>query len=70
MSQLIAAEGMTPGNDPFWATWFQDHDYVFEMFGSPDAENPNPERLELVYQGDKFQLFRVIKDTNEDDEKP
>jgi len=70
MSQLIAAEGMTPGNDPFWATWFQDHDYVFEMFGAPDAENPNPERLELVYRGDKFQLFRVIKDTNEDDEKP
>ena len=70
MSQLIAAEGMTPANDPFWATWFQDHDYVFEMFGAPDSENANPERLELVYRGSKFHLFRVIKDTNEEEEKP
>lgn len=70
MSQLIAAEGMTPANDPFWATWFQDHDYVFEMFTAPDSKNANPERLDLVYRGSKFHLFRVIKDTNEDEEKP
>ena len=70
MSQLIAAEGMTPSNDPFWATWFQDHDYVFEMFAAPDSENANPERLELIYRGSKFHLFRVIKDTTEDEEKP
>jgi hypothetical protein len=70
MSQLIAAEGTTPANDPFWATWFQDHDYVFEMFGAPDSPNANPERLDLVYRGSKFHLYRVIKDTNEEEEKP
>lgn len=70
MSQLIAAEGLTPASDPFWATWFQDHDYVFEMFGAPDSENANPERLEPVFRGSKFHLFRVIKDTSEEDEKP
>lgn len=70
MSQLNAAEANSPPNDPFWATWFQDHDYVFEMFGAPDSENPNPDRLELVYRGSKFHLFRIIKDASDEDEKP
>ena len=67
MSQLIAAESQTPANDPFWATWFKDHDYVIEMFSGLEAVNPDPEHLELVYKSEKFQIFRVLKTDDEDE---
>ena len=67
MSQLIAAESQTPANDPFWATWFKDHDYVVEMFGGLEAVNPDPDHLELVYKSEKFQIFRVLKDVDDEE---
>ena len=67
MSQLIAAESQTPANDPFWATWYKDHDYVVELFGGSEAINPDPDRLELTYKSEKFQIFRVLKDVDDEE---
>ena len=67
MSQLVAAESQTPVNEPFWATWYRDHDYVVEMFGGAEASNPDPDHLELVYKSEKFQLFRILKDVEEEE---
>jgi hypothetical protein len=67
MSQLIAAESQTPANDPFWATWYKDHDYVVEMFGGSEAINPDPDHLELTYKSEKFQIFRVLKDVDDEE---
>ncbi len=67
MSQLVAAESQTPANDPFWATWFKDHDYVVEMFGGIEAVNPDPDHLELVYKSEKFQIFRILKDVDDEE---
>ena len=67
ISQLIAAESQTPANDPFWATWYKDHDYLVEMFGGEEAVNPDPDHLELVYKNQKFQIFRILKDVDDEE---
>ena len=67
MSQLVAAESQTPANDPFWATWYKDHDYVVEMFGGAEAINPDPDHLELTYKSEKFQIFRILKDVDDEE---
>jgi hypothetical protein len=36
-------------------------DYVYVLFTEDEAPNPDPDRLKLVQDGDKFQLYRVIK---------
>jgi hypothetical protein len=32
------------------------------LFTEDDAPNPDPDRLKLVIEGDRFQLYRILKE--------
>jgi hypothetical protein len=44
----------------FWKNWPQ-FDYLYILFTEDDAPNPDPSRLRFVSDGDRFQLYRIIK---------
>jgi hypothetical protein len=52
-------------NDPdieeaaYWSDWTNTYDYVYVLFTEKGAENPDPLRLRLVYEGRRFQLYRM-----------
>jgi hypothetical protein len=46
---------------PYWRQWQDDYDYVYLMYTDEDQANPAPEILTLVYQGDRFQLYKIHK---------
>jgi hypothetical protein len=57
---LLAAEHPLPGTPAFWLNWTK-FDYIYILFTEDDAPNPDPARLRLVADGDRFQLYRIIK---------
>jgi hypothetical protein len=60
-AQLILAASHPSANTPaFWRNWTK-FDYVYILFTKDEAPNPDPSRLKLVMDGDRFQLYRVIK---------
>ena len=40
---------------------------MVELFGGSEAINPDPDRLELIYKSEKFQIFRVLKDVDDEE---
>jgi hypothetical protein len=57
---LVAASNPLPGMPSFWLNWPK-FDYVYILFTEDGAANPDPSRLKLVEDGDRFQLYRVVK---------
>jgi len=57
---LIAAERPLPDAPDYWANWTK-FDYLYILFTEDDAPNPDPTRLRLVADGDRFQLYRIGK---------
>lgn len=57
---ILAAEHPLPDMPAFWVNWTK-FDYVYILFTEDDAPNPDPSRLRLIADGDRFQLYRVIK---------
>ena len=57
---ILAAEHPLPDTPAFWLNWTK-FDYIYILFTEDDAPNPDPARLRLVADGDRFQLYRVIK---------
>jgi len=57
---VIAAEHPLPTMPKFWLNWPK-FDYLYVLFTEDDAPNPDPVRLRLVADGDRFQLYRIIK---------
>jgi hypothetical protein len=57
---VLAAEHPLPDMPAFWLNWTK-FDYIYILFTEDDAPNPDPERLRLVADGDRFQLYRIIK---------
>lgn len=45
----------------YWHDWENRFDYVYVLFTGDDAANPLPDRLKLVHDGDRFQLYKVLK---------
>lgn len=43
----------------YWHDWHTRFDYLYIVFTSDEAENPDPLRLELLQNGDRFQLYRI-----------
>jgi hypothetical protein len=61
MAQLLVAEEHPLPNMPkFWLNWTK-FDYLYVLFTEDDAPNPDPTRLKLVADGDRFQLYRISK---------
>ena len=63
MSQLlVAAQYDNPIADmpEYWRNWTK-FDYLYVLFTEDEAPNPDPSRLRLVVEGDRFQLYRIVK---------
>ena len=57
---VVAAEHPVPGMPQFWLNWTK-FDYLYVLFTEDEAPNPDPSRLRLVADGDRFQLYRIGK---------
>ena len=57
---VLAADHPQEWMPEYWRRWME-FDYVYVLFTEDEAPNPDPARLKLVQDGDKFQLYRVIK---------
>ena len=56
---LVAANRPLPGTPAFWLNWTK-FDYLYVLFTEDEAPNPDPSRLKLVADGDRFQLYKII----------
>jgi hypothetical protein len=45
----------------YWNNWQEHYDYVYILFTEDDTANPVPDILTPVYDGGRFQLYRVNK---------
>ena len=57
---IVAADHPLPNTPAFWLNWTK-FDYLYVLFTEDEAPNPDPARLKLVADGDRFQLYRILK---------
>jgi hypothetical protein len=57
---IVAAEHPVKSMPQFWQNWTK-FDYLYVLFTEDDAANPYPARLKLVADGDRFQLYKILK---------
>jgi len=57
---IVIADHPQPNTPAFWLNWTK-FDYLYVLFTEDEAPNPDPSRLKLVADGDRFQLYRIIK---------
>ncbi len=48
-------------NPRYWSSWQDRFDYVYVLFTDDEARNPAPQFLAPVYDGGRFQLYKVIR---------
>jgi hypothetical protein len=61
VEQLVLAASR-PSDDAasgYWRDWPNRFDYVYVLFTEQDANNPAPDMLTLMQDGERFQLYRV-----------
>jgi len=62
VAELLIAEEEPAADGPhFWDLWPQHYDYLYLLYTDPGAPNPDDDRLKLVFEGERFQLYRVIR---------
>ncbi|MCW5693571.1 MAG: hypothetical protein KIT48_14520 [Pseudolabrys sp.] len=66
---IVAAEQPQPNTPAFWLNWTK-FDYLYVLFTEDDAPNPYPSHLKLVADGDRFQLYKIIKSGETTDSAP
>ena len=57
---------ITPGKpsryDPtYWEQWQDNFDYLYVIYTDDDDPKPAPEALTMLYEGDRFRLFKIRK---------
>jgi len=57
---IVAADHPQPNTPTFWLNWTK-FDYLVLLFTEDEAPNPDPSRMKLVADGDRFQLYRILK---------
>jgi hypothetical protein len=67
---LIAADLEGDEIENYWDGWPRNFDYVYLLFTEPDGPNPDSERLQLVKEGRRFQLYKVIRPVSEKEQPP
>lgn len=58
---LLAADKEGDEVENYWDGWPRNYDYLYVLFSEQGADNPDSERLELVYEGRRFHLYKIIK---------
>lgn len=62
ISQLLAASSGKPvDRDVYWREWSTNFDYLYVLFTDTESTNPDPKLLRLVQEGDRFQLYRLLR---------
>jgi hypothetical protein len=56
---IVAADRPLPNTPAFWLNWTK-FDYLYVLFTEDEAPNPDPSRLKLVADGDRFQLYKIV----------
>jgi hypothetical protein len=56
---LAAADGPVPGKRRYWDRWPQRYDFVYVLYSHRGDDSPDPEQLQLRYEGEAFQLYQV-----------
>ncbi|HEU5274510.1 MAG TPA: hypothetical protein VFU97_12675 [Xanthobacteraceae bacterium] len=57
----LSAEKHVDDHSVYWHDWENRFDYVYVLFTEDEAANPEPDRLKLVHDGARFQLYKVLK---------
>ncbi|WP_137042459.1 hypothetical protein [Pseudolabrys sp. FHR47] len=65
---IVAAEQPQPGTPAFWLNWTK-FDYLYVLFTEDDAPILSV-ALKLVADGDRFQLYKIIKPGETTDRQP
>ncbi|MFG1401587.1 hypothetical protein [Xanthobacter sediminis] len=61
IEQLVLTEEEPTADGPrYWDLWPQHFDYVYVLFTERGAPDPDPDRLKLIFEGERFQLYQVI----------
>lgn len=61
VAQLIqAVDHPLPWMPAFWLNWTK-FDYLYLLFTEDEAPNPDPVHLKLIADGDRFQLYKILK---------
>ncbi len=58
---VLDAVGRSPDDSSYWHDWTKKYDYVYLLFTDEDSDNPMPDKLKNAYDGENFQLYRIIK---------
>jgi hypothetical protein len=56
---LVSENGGELQDAAYWSDWLDHYDYVYVLFTQKGADNPDPVHLRLVYEGRRFQLYRM-----------
>jgi hypothetical protein len=56
---VLSENGTEPVEAAYWSGWLNHYDYIYVLFTRKGAENPDPVHLRLVYEGRRFQLYRM-----------
>jgi hypothetical protein len=67
---LLSADLEGDEIDHYWDGWPKNFDYVYILFTEPGAQNPDSDRLELVKEGPRFQLYKIIPSTTDKTRAP
>jgi hypothetical protein len=60
VKQLLQTASQIDGDEPpYWSRWSRDYDYLYVLFTDANNANPDPMRLEPLYAGDRFVLYRI-----------
>ena len=54
-----------PAPPRYWTNWSGKFDYLYVLYTNDASPNPASEQLTLLYQGPRFQLFKVIPKDDE-----
>jgi hypothetical protein len=58
---VVSADKRIDDHSVYWHDWENRFDYVYVLFTEDEAANPSPDRLKLVHDGARFQLYKVLK---------
>ena len=58
---VLDAVGRSPDDTSYWHDWVKKYDYVYLLFTDEDSDNPMPDKLKTAFEGDNFQLYRILK---------
>ena len=62
---VLSAQKHVDDHAVYWHGWENRFDYVYVLFTDDDAANPLPDRLKLVHDGERFQLYKVLRSSGQ-----